>query len=119
LPVTQDALQREQAAREAMIGRQVGSEESRIGRQTATELQRAQQSAGLGGQEMQRRLSEIDALAQTGGLERGVESERAAAEYQDFLRRQGLAEQSAFGVLGQTPSSYGTQASGRQGLFKG
>jgi hypothetical protein len=124
LPVTQEALRREQAANEARINREVGAEEGRIGRETGaaenqigrqvgTALNTAGQYAGLGQQDVNRRLAQLNALMQTGGLERGVGSEQAAAEQQDYLRRQALAEQGTFGVLGQLPSSLGSQVTSK------
>jgi hypothetical protein len=110
-PATQQSLEREQQANEA-----------RIGRQTGTALQSAGQYAGLGGQDTQRRLAELNALMTTGATDRGVGSEQASAEQQDYLRRQALAEQGTFGVLGQLPSSLGSQVSsktsGGGGMFK-
>ena len=109
-PATEAALAREQSAKEAQIGRETGAAENQIGRQTATSLSSAGQLASLGGQDTQRRLAALNALLTTGGLERGVQSEQANAEQQDFLRRQALAEQGTYGVLGQLPSSFGSQA---------
>jgi len=109
-PATQQALAREQAANEARIGRETAASENQIGRQTSTALNTAGQYAGLGGQETQRGLAGLNALLTTGQMERGVGNEQAQAEQADFLRRQGLAEQGTYGILGQLPSSLGSQA---------
>ena len=109
-PATQEALQREQSANE-----------SRIGRQTSTALNAAGQYAGLGSQDTQRRLSGLNSLLTTGQMERGVSNEQAAADQQDFLRRQAMAEQGTYGVLGQVPTSFGSQVASKTntgGMFK-
>jgi hypothetical protein len=58
---------------------------------------------------------------QAGQVERGAEQDVNTAEYQDFLRRQGLSEQALFGPMGQLPSTIGqktsTSSSGG-GMFK-
>lgn len=117
-PATQAALQREQAANEAQIGRQTNAAESQIGRETSTALNTAGQYAGLGSQDTQRRLAGLNALLTTGGLERQVGTEQANADQQDFLRRQGLAEEGTYGILGQLPSSFGAQAVTKTGASK-
>ena len=101
-PATQAALEREQSANEA-----------KIGRQTSTATNAASQYAGLGAQDTQRRLAGLNALLTTGQTERGVQSEAANADQQDFLRRQALAEEGTYGILGQLPSSFGSQAVSR------
>ena len=106
-PATQEALQREQSANEARIGRQTNASENQIGRETSTALNTAGQYAGLGSQDTQRRLAALNALLTTGQTERGVQSEDAAAQQQDFLRQQALAEQGTYGILGQLPSNLG------------
>jgi len=108
-PATQQALQREQSANEARIGREQAASENQIGRQTSTELNSAGQYAGLGNQEVQRRLAGLQSLLTTGATERQVGTEQGAADQNDFLRRQGLAEQGTYGILGQLPSSFGSQ----------
>ncbi len=108
-PATQAALQREQAANEAKIGRQTNASEAQIGRETSTALNTAGQYAGLGSQDTQRRLAGLNALLTTGGTERQVGTEQGQAEQNDFLRQQGLAEQGTYGILGQLPSSFGSQ----------
>lgn len=97
-PATEAALQREQSAKEAQIGRQTG-----------TALSAAGQYAGLGQNEVARRLAEVQALSGTGATERQAESERAQAEYADMLRRQALSESMTTGILGALPSSLGSQ----------
>ena len=109
-PATQAALEREQSANE-----------NRIGRQTSTALSSAGQLANLGSQDTQRRLAGLNALLTTGQTERGVQSEDAAAKQQDFLRQQAMAEQGTYGVLGQLPSSFGSQVASKTsggGMFK-
>ena len=60
--------------------------------------------------ERQGRLQQLSALMETGGVERGVEQQANAAEYQDFLRQQGLSEQATFQPFGAfVPSSLGTK----------
>lgn len=113
LPVTQQSLAREQAANEAQIGRQTGAAEAQYGRQTGTALSAASQYAGLGQQDLNRRLASINALTSTGGLERGIGSEQEAAKQQDYLRRQSLAEQGTYGILGSLPSTLGQTVSGK------
>lgn len=108
-PATQEALAREQAANEAKIGRQTNASEAQIGRETSTALNTAGQYAGLGSQDTQRRLAGLNALLTTGGTERQVGTEQGQAAQNDFLRQQGLAEQGTYGILGQLPSSFGSQ----------
>ena len=73
----------------------------------------------LGG-EQARRDALIGAGFQGGQVERGIEQDQNTAQYQDFLRRQGLAEQAVFGPLNQLPSTFGqkTSVSGQSGMFK-
>lgn len=112
-PAVEGSLAREQAANEARIGRETGAAENQYGRQVSTALGSAAQYAGLGQQDINQRLASLNALLTTGGLERGVGSEEAQAEQADFLRRQALAEQGTYGVLGQLPSTLGQTATSK------
>jgi hypothetical protein len=96
-----------QPAIEGSLAREQAANENRIGRETSTALNTASQYAGLGGQDINQRLQSLNALMQTGGMERGIGSEQSQAEQQDYLRQQGLAERGTYGVLGQLPSTLG------------
>lgn len=83
------------------------------------EAELAREERGLE-REAQLRTAGIEAALRGGGLERGVEQERSAAEQQDLLRRQALAEQALFMPFGQlAPSSIGQVSTtrGKQGFF--
>jgi hypothetical protein len=72
------------------------------------------------GREAQLRLGAIEEAFRGGGMERDVEAQRAAAEQQDFLRRQALAEQGLFLPFGQlAPSAIGQVSTtrGKQGFW--
>jgi hypothetical protein len=93
--------------------------------QTQQAIQQAIASGGLpraaATQEQNARTQAIQAGLMGGEIARGVETERAAAEQQDFLRRQALAEAATTGVFGQlAPSTIGTttKTAGSSGLFK-
>jgi hypothetical protein len=92
LPVIQEGLAREERG----IDRQIG-----------TYGNTANQLMNLGQAETARNLSAIQAGQQTGATERGIEQERLDAPFQDYLRRQNLAEQFLFGPMGQLPSTIG------------
>lgn len=71
--------------------------------------------------EQARRDNMIQEGFRAGDMERGIEQQGYNAEQADFLRRQGLAEQSLFGVLGQLPSTFGkvtNTSGGGGGMFK-
>jgi hypothetical protein len=83
------------------------------------ESELAREERGLE-REQGQRLAGIEAALTGGGLERGVEQERAAAEQQDALRRQALAETALFQPFGQlAPSTIGqvSRTTGKQGMF--
>lgn|SRR5262245_27714793 len=64
--------------------------------------------------------AEIQAESGAGATERGIEQAGYEAENADYLRRQALAEQSVYQVLGQlVPSTIGQASStrGKQGIF--
>lgn len=96
-----------------------------LGRSTALTNARATTEAQtmlpLFQQEQQRRDALIPLGMQAGATERAAEQDVNTAEYQDFLRRQGLSEQALFGPLNQLPSTFGqtskTSSSGG-GMFK-
>lgn len=70
--------------------------------------------------EQKRRDAMVGQGLQVGDIERSVEQQGYNAEHADYLRRQGLAEQALFGVMGQLPSTFGSSSktSGGGGLFK-
>jgi hypothetical protein len=83
------------------------------------ESELAREERGLE-RESGQRLGAINAALTGGGLERGVEQERAAAEQQDMLRRQALAETALFTPFGQlAPSTIGQVSTtrGKSGMF--
>lgn len=76
---------------------------------------------GIYGNEQARRDQLLQTGMQAGDVERSIEQEGYNAEAQDALRRQGLAEQSLFGVMGQLPSTVGQTVKSKSsgsGLFK-
>lgn len=76
----------------------------------------------LGGSETTRRLQAINAAMQGGTTLRAIEQEPLTAQYQDFLRRQALAEQALFVPFGATatasigPESQYSQTSSGSGV---
>ena len=89
------------------------------------------QFSALGGAETARMLNALNDAMQIGGVRRGVAQEPLTAEYQDFLRRQALAEQALFvpfgatagasiGPAGKSESQGSTVGSSQmsQGMFK-
>lgn len=92
LPVIQESLNREERG---------------IDRGMGASFQGAQLMGLQGEREMQRRLAALNSGLTVGEMERGVAKEQEGASYEDYLRRQGLAEQATFGPLGQIPSTFG------------
>jgi hypothetical protein len=89
------------------------------------------QFTALGAAETNRLAAALNDAMQVGGVRRGVTQEPLTAEYQDFLRRQALAEQALFVPFGATagasigPSAQSTsqgstfgESSMSQGMFK-
>jgi len=81
------AIERGQRARETAIGQQTGAGAARTNRL----------------------LSALTMATEQGGLERGVEKEKAAAAQAEKLRLAALAEQSVMGPMGLLPSSIGSK----------
>lgn len=63
------------------------------------------QFAGIGAAETQRLTAALNDAAQMGGTMRGITQEPLTAAYQDFLRRQALAEQALFVPFGAMASA--------------
>lgn len=116
-PLMQDALAREQhrldrgyGATEEELARR---ERSSVRRYEAT-LQQAQGLQGLGQGVWNQRQGAIDTGIQAGGVERGVAQNQLTSAYNDFLRRQGLAETSTMGPFGQLlPGAFGSRTVGK------
>ena len=79
------------------------------------------QFSALGGAETTRLLNALNDAAQIGGVQRGITQEPLTAEYQDYLRRQALAEQALFVPFGATagPSIGPVSSSESQGTTSG
>jgi hypothetical protein len=104
LPLFQDTLAR--------------GERSDVRREQATEAE-INQLLGLAGTQRGAQSNAINALMQTGGVQRGVQQQGATSAFQDYLRRQGLAEQAQFVPFGATvPSAFGSKVTSSGGLFK-
>jgi hypothetical protein len=100
---------------------------SGLGRSTALTnalaTTQAQTMLPLFEQEQQRRERMAQLGLTAGATERGAAQDVNTAQYQDYLRRQGLSEQATFGPLGQLPSTFGSQVGTKTsttggGLFK-
>jgi len=85
LPLITDYLQREQQT---------------LGNQAQMYGSMMPQFAALGGQETARQLQTLNAASTTGAQMRGIAQEPLTSAYQDYLRRQALAEQALFVPFG-------------------
>jgi hypothetical protein len=81
--------------------------------------QQIQDLLQLTGAEQGRQEQAVTGLMQTGGVQRGVGQSQLDAQFQDYLRRQGLSEEGTMLPLGQgMPSAFGSQVNSSGGLFK-
>lgn len=100
-----------------LVEGELGREERQIDRSIGSGMAGAQGMAGLSNQEMQRRMGAADRGFGYGTGFRGVAEEGNRAIYEDFLRRQGLAENLLYGPFGQANIGVGSESQ-IGGLFK-
>lgn len=112
MPLYQDAFAREQAR----IAAESGATESELARRERSSqaqanalAQQAQLLMGLGQQQTSNLDNAIQTAMSTGATEREIRQQYGDAAYNDFLRRQGLAETSVFGQAQSLfPSLFGS-----------
>lgn len=100
-----------------LVENELGREERQIDRSIGAGMAGAQGLAGLSAQEMARRFGAADRGFGYGTGFRGISEEANRAIYEDFLRRQGLAENLLYGPFGQANVLAGTEQQ-VGGLFK-
>lgn len=118
-PVMEAALGREQQslqtgsnAVQSEYGRRMSADQAASQANLATIPYLMQMSQNQTGNEQQ----QFNDAMQYGGLQQGVQQGQNDAAYQDFLRRQGLAEQATYGPFGQTiPSAFGSVSNTSKG----
>ena len=89
----------------------IARETDRINRQLTQGNQNVANLLKAGDARHAKSLDAIGALSQLGDYGRGVEQERSDAEYNDFMRRAALFEQSMNGPAGLLPSTIGSETS--------
>jgi hypothetical protein len=100
-----------------LVENELGREERGIERGISSAFGGAQGMAGLSAQEMARRFGAADRGFGYGTGFRGIAEEGNRAIYEDFLRRQGLAENLLWGPFGQANVGVGSETQ-MGGLFK-
>jgi len=113
-PFMESAFGREESA----INRGSQATENELNRRQALDINQSNANLAtipylmnMGQDQYGRQLGQINAASQFGGLQQGVEQAGNDAAYQDFLRRQGLAEQGTYAPFGATiPSAFGSNS---------
>lgn len=100
-----------------LVENELGREERGLERASSTAFGGASGLAGLSGQQTQREFGAADRGFGYGSTFRGIADDANRAIYEDFLRRQGLAENLLLAPLGGTPSTIGERRQ-QGGLFK-
>jgi hypothetical protein len=100
-----------------LVENELGREERGIDRSVGSQFGGAQGLAGLSGQQTGREFGATDRGFGFGTGFRGIAEEGNRSIYEDFLRRQGLAERLLFTPFGQSPGTIGTEQQ-IGGLFK-
>jgi hypothetical protein len=101
----------------SLVESELGREERGIERGISSRFTGAQGLAGLSAQQTARETGATDRGFGFGTAFRGIAEEGNRAVYDDFLRRQGLAERLLFTPFGQAPGTIGTESE-TGGLFK-